>query len=445
MRCKMAEFDFSQIVKWLGSDVVVSGRVKGFKQDSRDVLPGDLFFALKGEKVDGHTYLKEIADKGAIGAIVSKDYSGEAFGLTLIPVEDVLASLHRLARTVHSFRKIRVVGVTGSVGKTTTKEFIATLLEGKFRVAKTPGNANSQVGVPLSILNSAGDEEVFVMEMGMSLPGELAKLVAISPPEVAIVTKIALSHAAFFPGGLEEIAAEKMEIFSHPSTKMGILNQDAAGYSSAGKGSCLKMTYGFHGNCHFLLCREGSHYFVQEGEERTDLFVLPFSASHLLENFIGAYAVARGVGMQASEIISQVGKLSVFKRRFERVEQKGIVFINDSYNANPTSMVAALTNLPVPREGGKRIAVLGAMKELGDHAEQGHLDVAKVALENVDHLLCFGEECLTMVSTFEKEGKPVEYFEQFEDLRRRVFELAAVGDVVLLKGSNSKKLWLILE
>lgn len=441
----MAEFDFSEIVKWLGSNVDVSGKVRGFKQDSRDVLPGDLFFALKGERVDGHAYLKEIAEKGAVGAVVSKDYSGATFGLALIPVENVVASLHELAGIVHALRRTRVVGVTGSVGKTTTKEFIATLLEGKFRVAKTPGNANSQVGVPLSILNAAGDEDVFVMEMGMSLPGEMQKLVSIAPPEVSMVTKIALSHVAFFPGGLEEIAAQKMEIFSHPSTAIGILNQDAAGYSIAKNGSCLKMTYGLTGNCDFLLCCEGSNYYVQEGKERTDLFALPFSASHLLENFIGAFAVGRAMGMQASAMIPRLGMLSVFKRRFERVEHLGIVFINDSYNANPTSMKAALNNLPMPREGGKRIAVLGAMKELGVYAEQGHLDVARAASSQVDHLLCCGEECLVMVEVFEKLGKPAEYFEEFEDLRRRVFELATVGDVVLLKGSNSKKLWLILE
>jgi UDP-N-acetylmuramoyl-tripeptide--D-alanyl-D-alanine ligase len=149
--------------------------------------------------------------------------------------------------------------------------------------------------------------------------------------------------------------------------------------------------------------------------------------------------------MQWPEIISQAQKLTVFKRRFERVERQGIVFINDSYNANATSMRAALTNLPAPRVGGKRIAVLGAMKELGEHTVQSHRDVAAIALENVDHLLCLGEECMAIVAVFQEAKKPAEYFEKIEDIKRRVFELAEEGDVVLLKGANSKKLWLVLE
>ncbi|MBS0603632.1 MAG: UDP-N-acetylmuramoyl-tripeptide--D-alanyl-D-alanine ligase [Verrucomicrobia bacterium] len=444
----MAEFDFIQIANWLGSDLKVSGKVRGFKQDSKGVLPGDLFFALKGEKVDGHAYLEEVAAKGAVGAVVSRGYKGEEYGLSLLRVEDVLASLHQLAKTVHGLRSVRIVGVTGSVGKTTTKEFIATLLEGKFRVGKTPGNANSQVGVPLSILNSEGNEEVFVMEMGMSQPHEIEKLIDIAPPEVAIVTKIALAHAAFFPDGLEGIAAAKNEILSHPSTRLGILNHQVAQFSSAQTGNCLKMTYGLEeetGDCDFMLCREGANYYAKEREGRTSAFELPFAASHLRENFIGAAAVARAMGMQWSEIIPQASKLTVFMRRFERIEREGIVFINDSYNANATSMKAALTNLPEPRAGGKRIAVLGAMKELGLYTEQSHRDVAAIALENVDLLLCLGEECQTMVDIFEKGEKPVEHFLEFEAIKRRVFEVAQEGDVVLLKGSNSKKLWLVLE
>jgi UDP-N-acetylmuramoyl-tripeptide--D-alanyl-D-alanine ligase len=332
------------------------------------------------------------------------------------------------------------------VGKTTTKELIATLLEGKFRVGKTPGNANSQVGVPLSILNAAGDEEVFVIEMGMSLPHEIEKLVNIAPPEVALITKIALAHAAFFPDGLEGIAAAKTEILSHPLTRLGVLNHQVAQFRSAKTGNCLKMTYGLEGvESDFVLCRDGQNYYVKERDGQTLPFSLPFSADHLCENFLGAAAVAKELGMQWPEIIAQAQKLTVFKRRFEKVERGGIVFVNDSYNANPTSMRAALTNLPLPAAGKKRIAALGAMKELGEHTEQSHLAIANLALEHVDYLLCLGEECAGMVDIFEKAQRPVEYFEDLVAMKRRVFEIAEEGDVVLLKGSNSKKMWMILE
>jgi len=338
--------------------------------------------------------------------------------------------------------------VTGSVGKTTTKEFIATLLEAKFRVGKTPGNANSQIGIPLSILNAEGNEEIFVMEMGMSLPHEIEKLIDIAPPEVCIITKVALAHAASFPEGLEGIAAAKAEILTRSETRLGILNHQVAKFTASQKGNCLKMTFGLEnevGDSDFVLCREGSNFYAKEKGECTSAFILPFSASHLCENFIGAASVARSMGMQWSEIILQAQKLTVYMRRFETVLRKGIIFINDSYNANLTSMRAALSSLPAPRTGKKKIAVLGAMKELGTFTEQSHFEVAKIALSHIDYLLCLGEECVTMVDLFQKEGRPVEYFLEFDAIKKRVFELAEEGDVVLLKGSNSKKLWKILE
>jgi UDP-N-acetylmuramoyl-tripeptide--D-alanyl-D-alanine ligase len=442
----MAVLDLAQIAQWLECQGAFAGQISGYRQDSRAVQLGDLFFAIKGETVDGHDYLGEVAARGGAAAVVSREYSGEEYGLQLLRVASVTGALHQLAKTVHALRLVRVIGVTGSVGKTTTKEFIVTLLEGKFRVAKTPGNANSQVGIPLSVLNAAGSEEVFVMEMGMSFPGEITKLVAIAPPEVALVTKVALAHAAHFTDGLEGIARAKMEILSHPATRIGILNCQAAGFSAAMRGSCLKMTYGIEEEgCDFILQNEGDCITVIEKEGRSPPFSLPFSATHLQENILGAVAVARAMGMQWSEILPQLPKLTLFMRRFERVERDGIIFINDSYNANPTSMQAALANLPSPQPGKKRIGVLGAMKELGSFEDEGHREVAHAALGTLDHLLCLGEECLAMVEVFEKAGRPVEHFLELAPMKRRLYALVQEGDVVLLKGSNSKKLWLVLE
>ncbi len=188
----MSAYDLSHVAKWLNQSVEKNSKVRFFQHDSRQVQAGDLFFALKGEKVDGHDYIKDVAAQGAIAAVVSKDYAGEDGGLHLFYVDDVIAALHQLATQAFAQRSTRVVAITGSVGKTTTKEFAATLLEEQFSVAKTPGNANSKVGLPLCILNGAGDEEVFVMEMGMSAPHEIECLIAIAPPEIALVTKIAL-------------------------------------------------------------------------------------------------------------------------------------------------------------------------------------------------------------------------------------------------------------
>lgn len=438
----MAHFHLSQIARILGKDAAQDVLITGFQQDNREIASGNLFFALKGEKVDGHAFLEDVYARGGRSAIVSKEYAGEHFGLALIKVDNVLSALHDLARYVHASRSTRVIAVTGSVGKTTTKEFIATLLEGQFKVAKTPGNANSQVGVPLSILNARGDEELFVIEMGMSQKGEIEKLISIAPPEISVVTNISYAHVVFFPEGIEGIARAKAEIFSSSQTRLGIASAQAAQFDSVLQtGSCPKIIYG------------PGDYVLQRGEEvrviqrhkASPPLQLPFEASHLCENFLAAAAVAREMGMSWEGIASQTPKLSTLSKRFEKIVRQGITFINDSYNANVTSMRAALNNLPAPEVEKKRIAVLGAMKELGNYSEQFHREVAECALAVVDQLLCMGEECQVMVDLFAEHHKPAELHANIDSLQRRLFELAESGDVVLLKGSRSNQLWKVLE
>lgn len=422
-----------------------SGTITGFETDSRKIGEGMVFFALKGENVDGHDFLKEVAEKKAIAAVVSKDYRGEDFGIPLLRVDDVLKSLQTLAQAAFKKRKGHTIAVTGSVGKTTTKEFIATLLEGHFTVAKTPGNANSQVGIPLSILNSENTGDVFILEMGMSEKGQISKLVEIAPPDIGVITKIGVSHAEFFHNGIEGIAAAKAEIFSHPKTRCAIINGSSAHFdpfaNMIGKD---KILFGWEGK-DYTLKHALDGIVIEEKGARSPSLSLPFDASHLLDNFCAAVAVARQLGLTWEQIAAQVYKLKPFKMRFEKVEKDGIIFVNDSYNASPESMQAALSNLPMPAIGKKRIAVFGQMKELGQYSVSGHKQVAEFALSRINHLLCYGEGCLPMVEIFNQKKKPVEYFTDFEALRKRLLELATKGDVVLLKGSNSNQLWRLLD
>src|SRR5579872_6063420 len=311
--------------------------------ESSKVQKGDLFFALKGKKVDAHKFLKEVAERGAAAAVVSQEYQGESYGLTLIRVPDVLDGLQHLAKTVLEERGTRVVAVTGSVGKTTTKEFLAHLLSAKFRVAKSPGNANSQVGVPCSIMNSDGDEELLVLEMGISEPGEMHKLIAIAPPEVTLITKIALAHVGFFENGIEGIAAEKCAIMSHPRTQMGILHSHARGFEAALKSSsCEKLFFGRDEEADYRLFPSSNKLIIEEKGTKSPAFTLPFNAAHLEENFIGAAAVARHLGLSWEQIFNAALTLQLFPMRFERIERDGVVFINDTYNSNPESLRAAL-------------------------------------------------------------------------------------------------------
>lgn len=241
MNKKTAIAFLSEVGGILGLPKTGEAIVRGVAVDSRQIKPGDLFFALPGAKADGHTFLEEAAKKGAAGAVVHHSYNGADFGLPLIKSDDVLQTLQELARKKVESARPRIVGITGSLGKTTTKEFVTTLLKAKYRVAASPGNSNSQIGLPLAILNHSGEgDEILVLEMGMTHPGEIHKLVSIAPPEVAVVTKVALVHACNFES-IEEIAHAKGEIFSHPLTKMGIYNKESDfGGMLSGSGKCAK-------------------------------------------------------------------------------------------------------------------------------------------------------------------------------------------------------------
>jgi len=418
--------------------------ITGFSFDSREVKKGDLFFALKGANFDAHGFLKEVASRGAAAAVVDATYLGENFGLPLLKVPDVTEALQKLAKTIQALRKQRIVAVTGSVGKTTTKEFIATLLSQKYTVAKTPGNSNSQVALPTAILNAGGEEEFFVAEMAMSAAGHIRKLVEIAPPEVAVVTKIGHANIEYFSDGFEGIAAAKAEILSHPKTTHAVLNRQVLAYQAFQKDYPLqKKIFALEPEKGDFVLEGG--WYIKEGEASSQGFRLPFSATHLCEDFIAAASVARILGLSWNEIISGAHHLKTVDRRFERIERNGFVIINDCYNASPESMEAALSNLPIPSFGGKTIAVFGEMVDLGSYSEQRHRDVAQFASKKVDHFLCYGKGCLPMFDVFNKEGKPAEFFRDLKQLKTILFEISKPGDVILIKGSRSNKLWQILE
>lgn len=385
--------------------------------DSRKVKPDSLFFALRGEKVDGHMFLEEVANKGAIAAVVAKDYLGPDFGMELIGVDNVRNALQDLAREVFQKNPPLVIGVTGTVGKTTAKEFIAGILSEKFRVGKSEGSQNSQVSLPLIILNWEGDDEILVLEMGMSEKGELSRLVSIAPPDFGVLTKISLAHSQFFKD-IEGIAEAKCELFTSKKMKHAFINKDAKNYQAV------------------LDLKVPITWFEKA------MIPSPLSSSQLLENLGAAVSIARHLGMSEEEIMRGAQKLKPFTHRGERIEKKGVLFIDDTYNASPVAMEAALKSIP---EGKKRIALLGGMKELGAYEEESHRAIGECALPILDELLCVGKECQIMVDLFKKKGKRATLFETKEKAAAHLKKIMQEGDVVLLKGSNSFQLWTILE
>lgn len=421
--------------------------VDGYAVDSRLVQPRQLFFALPGQKVDGHAYLEAVAAAGALGAVVSRAYQGPTFGLPLIAVDNVLAFLQALAHDVLAQKRPLVVGVTGSVGKTTTKDFLRTLLSQQYRVAVTPGNNNSQIGIPLAIINHTdGSEEVLVLEMGMSHAGEIATLVDIAPPDVAVITSVALVHAGNFDS-LEAIARAKGEIFTSPNTTVGLLPCEVTGFDELVLlGSCRKRTYStVDPAADYRLVEDAGGLYVLTAGQRHHLDGWSVPGLHNRHNLLAAIAVARELKVGWEQIAAAIPLLTLPDKRMQIVERHGVLFANDSYNGPPPGVKAALASLPHPAKGGRRIAVLGTMPELGKFSEGCHREIGEYALGLVDQMFCLGEECQPIYQTWVNAGRTVDWFLERDKLVVALHKALRPGDVVLIKGANSKQMWKILD
>lgn len=413
----MRRTPFHQISKIFQISSSCSFDILGYQIDSRKISSGDLFFAISGENHDGHNFLAQAKDLGALAAVVLKEYSGPDYGLFLLRVDSVPESLRFLASQLFRKYPTRIVGVTGSVGKTTTKEFIATLLSAKYKVGKTEASFNSKLTLPLMILNRTGEEEIFVLEMGASEPGDIHRLVSIAPPEVAVITKVGLSHVENFPKGIEDVAKEKGSIFSKEETQCAIFDASFAPFAVDMQVPCK----------------------IEFSPGEIDP-AFPYPLPHLWHNFTAAMHVARYFGLTLSEIQSEMIHLKLPKMRSEQFEKNGIFYLYDAYNANPESMQVALQNLSRYRIPGKKIAALGSMKELGSFSIEEHKRIGVLARGIVDHLLVIGVEAFPLYAAFAESGRRAEYFTSHEEMAKRFKEVMQPGDAVLIKGSRSMQM-----
>ena len=443
----MSKYTLRHLAELMDVSSFVNKNVGGVCVDTRLLQPNDLFFALPGARVDGHAFVSEAAAKGASAAVVSRNFTAHLPEFPLIRVDDPMASFQYLAARLIKMHSQRVIAVTGSLGKTTTKEFITHLLKPKYRVSSSKGNQNSQIGLPLSIINDTSQQdEIIVLEMGMTHVGNIKKLVEIAPPEVALITTTNLVHACNFDT-LADIGRAKAEIFSSPKTRVGIVGREIVNFDEICHiGNCKKVSISTEN-------READYY-LEILSEKMQLHArecnlifdkLPVPGKHNIHNFLCAAMAARFVGVSWEEIISALPALKLPERRLEFVERQGILFVNDSYNAATASMKAALQSLPEPKQGGKKIAVLGEMLELGEHSAKAHKEVGAFALDYVDKLLCFGDGCKVMAEEWSKQGRYAEYHESRAGVVNALRNQVSIGDVVLLKGSRAKEVWKVLE
>src|SRR6202795_2418721 len=349
--------------------------VEGYSIDSRTLGAGQLFFAVKGERLDGHDFVQQALEKGAVAAVVGKEQLGRyANKARLLAVEDTLVALQTLAKAVRKLWGKTLVGVTGSAGKTTTKEAIAHVLSARFRVLKSEGNFNNHFGLPLMLLKLEPGYEVAVIEMGMSHPGEIRALASIAHPEVGVVTNVAPVHLEFFDS-LAGIARAKYELIeSLPANGTAVLNADDEYVSQFGRDFKGKVvSYGFG-----PAATVRAENFKSRGEQGSDFDVLvgnrvehatlPLVGSHNVQNALAAIAVALEQGIPLADAVASLANLNPADKRGQVVRIGNITVINDCYNSNPkalAAMVDALSDMAAKR----RIVVAGEMLELGPQGE----------------------------------------------------------------------------
>jgi UDP-N-acetylmuramoyl-tripeptide--D-alanyl-D-alanine ligase len=425
---------------------------RGISTDSRTIAEGELFIALKGDRFDGHHYALEALKKKAGGVVIEEDkirdirwngYRPSA----VIAVKDTLRALGDIAQERRRTYRTPVIALTGSNGKTTTKEMISASLETTFPVLKTKGNLNNLIGLPLTLLNLTEKERVVVLEMGMNVPGEIRRLTEIAEPDVGLITNIEKVHLEGM-GSLERIKEEKGELFRKMRKDGTILvNQDdprvidlASDYPGQ------KITFGIDHPAEVrakeirLKGAEGTSFtLIMEGV--TLEITLPLLGRHFVPNALSAIASASLFGVELEKVKEALEHLQPSPMRMEVLRLKeGVTLINDAYNANPRSMELALKTLSEMKGTGRAIAVLGDMLELGDFSVEAHQHIGQRVKEfSIDFLLALGEEAPVLIESAIRHGLDSEkariaesHTEVISILRKMIRE----GDWILIKGSR---------
>src|SRR5450755_4868347 len=420
---------------------------QAYSIDSRTIQPGQLFFAVKGERMDGHDFVQQALDKGAVAAVVRKDELARyAVKTGLLAVQDTLVALQTLGAAVRRLWGKPLIGVTGSTGKTTTKEAIAHVLSSRFRVLKSEGNFNNHFGLPLMLLKIEPEHEAAVIEMGMSHRGEIAALAKIAQPEIGVVTNVAPVHLEFFES-VAEIARAKYELIeSLPASGTAILNADDEYVSQFGRDFRGKViTYGTRPTADVRAENaetrgaEGSEFDIvlAGGRHRARL---PLVGEHNILNALAAVAVGVARGIEPSEAVAALATLAAPDKRGQVLQLGNITVINDCYNSNPKALNAMVDALAA-MTAGRRIVVAGEMLELGPAGEQMHRAAGQhMAGGKIDVLVGVRGLAQAMVEGARLAGTQAEFVATPEEAGEWLARETRDQDVVLLKASRGVKL-----
>lgn len=442
----MPRLTFTELAEMIGGTVIQGDdlAVSSVVIDSREVKPDSVFFAIKGERLDGHAFVDQALQTG-VGAVVARVPEAPPVGKGVIQVADTTAALQKLASAIRDRYEFLMIGITGSAGKTTTKEMIATLIATERRTHKSWGNFNNQIGAPLCLDNMPDGTEVVVSEMGMNHKGEIAEIAGLMRPHIGVYTVIAPVHIEFF-GTIEKIAEAKRELLENVvEGGTVVINNDNEHVVRISEGfTGRKVTYGIEHDAEYRAVDVaergllGSTFTVRaEGSERQFELVLP--GRHNLENLLAAIATARAAGISWEGIARGVRQLQPAYHRGVIVPFRGATIYDDTYNSNPYALARTLELMEQADVAGRRIAVIGDMLELGDAERQFHYDSGKAIPASIDVVIGVGPRSEALLEGAGDAGFAAERLHHFATAKEAgEFLLSEIrdGDLVLMKGSR---------
>ena len=434
-------FSLLRVAEFLGLPQHDDVPITGWSVDSRTLKPGDLFFALRGPHYDGHAFAGKVFEQGAAAVVVDREVDRSAAPPgRVLRVADSLQALQQLGARARQSWGGRVVAVTGSAGKTTTKDLIAEMLSEDYLTSKSQGNLNNHIGVPLSLLRIDDASQIAVIEMGMNHAGEIRQLAALAKPETGVVTNVGPAHMESFES-LDGVAAAKRELIeSLPLEGTAVLNADderVSHFGSAHRGPSVRFGLSPQADVRgedVELSPEGARFRVGQTRFESNLH-----GSHNVSNLLASIAVAGVYGIAPERLTGRIRNFTPAKMRGESFLHEGVLVYNDCYNSNPDA-VRAMLDLLKQTPANKRIAVLGEMLELGHWAETLHREVGDYVAKSGIHVLVGirGAACY-MMDAAQRAGLPVDaafFFEDPKEAGRLVRSLASPGDAILFKGSR---------
>ena len=442
----MLELNLQEIVKATKGVLLKEADVKEIKAvstDTRKIEEGTMFIALKGENFNGNNYVLEAFNKGAKIAIVDEvkcDLNELKEDVALIKVQNTGRALMDLAKFYREKLGLKVVGITGSAGKTSTKDLVAAVLSDKYKVFKTKGNFNNEIGLPLMILELDSTYDVAILEMGMRGLGQIKELAEIASPDLGIITNIGISHIEILKTR-ENILKAKMEIatfFDKNNTLVVCGNDDFLGALPEAEYKIVKTGVGENfkiGAKNIALEELSSKFTVYDGEKEEE-FSLDMPGEHNISNLMLGIAIAKELGVSFEEMKRGLNNIEATSMRLELIKKDGFSILNDCYNSSPVAVKSAI-DVMKNIEGKRRIAVLGTMRELGHKSEEAHEEIGKYAKENgIEKVLCFGDFSENIKEGY---GEGCTVYENKEELIKDLLNIICDGDIILVKASRSLK------